>query len=46
MDDREFIEYLCRQIMNICSDGDYPDFETIEGELQKRGIDPEDVFAY
>lgn len=46
MSDREFIFYLCRQIWNICSDGNEPDIEKIEEELRNRNINPDDIFTY
>jgi hypothetical protein len=44
MTDKEFIIFLCRQINDICGDGDDPDMKTIEKELKARNIDIEDVF--
>jgi hypothetical protein len=46
MSDIEFIKFLCREICDMCSDGDEPDLETIGTELEKRGIDFDEVFEY
>jgi Fe-S cluster biosynthesis and repair protein YggX len=46
MTDKEFIIFLCKQINNICSDGDNPDMEIIAKELEARNIDFDEVFDY
>lgn len=46
MSDKEFIIFLCEQILNIIADGDDPDIKVIEMELRKRDINPNDIFIY
>jgi len=46
MEDIEFIKFLCKEILNICSDGDEPNLKVIDEELEKRGIDPNDIWVY
>lgn len=46
MNDKEFIIFLCKQILDIVADGDDPDIKTIERELRNRDINPDDIFVY
>jgi len=46
MSDIEFIIYLCERIRDIICDGDEPDLDIIESELDSRDIDFEKLFSY
>ena len=46
MTDKEFIVFLCEEIMNAYLAGKEPKMEMIETELINREIDPDDIFVY
>ncbi len=46
MSDIEFIKFLCKELWQLATDGNEPDMNKIEDELNKRHIDPDDIFVY
>jgi len=49
MSDKEFILFLCKLFWNLVADGSEPsdeEWKTINQELRKRDIDPDEILVY
>ena len=46
MSDEEFIIFLCKEMWECITGGEIKSFDKINSELEKRGINPDDIFVY